>query len=125
MFCSASTGGAGAQEAGGGILMALSGVVIATKGRWAAQLAALDAHRPGVARVHLYGNVDVAESWGPAFGAAELDDVRARLAPGGRLIVRTAEGLVAAAEMERQLSWLLPGSGESVARYLMRTQSIL
>ena len=94
-----------------------AGVVIVTRDNWAAQLRALDRLRPGVVRVHLYGNVDVTQHWGPAFTAADLDAVRARLAPEGTLILRTAESAIGADDTRYQLTSPFHDTAQTVADY--------
>lgn len=99
-------------------MTAQAGVCVVTAEHWGEQLAMLAALRPGVVRMHLYGNVDVREHWGPVFSYAQLEQVRATMQPGGTLILRSAEGLVGEAEMAYQLHEVLPGSQMQVLDYI-------
>lgn len=109
-----------AEERRRGLAMAQAGVVMVSRERWADQLAALDALSPGVVRVQLYY-----DGGGPAFTAAELDQVRARLAPGGTLILRLAETAVATTELRQQLTAAIAPDGTPVHAYALRAGAVL
>lgn len=101
------------------------GVVIVSRARWQEQLRALETLRPGCVRVHLFGQIDVDQKWGPAFTAGDLDAIRARLAPDGVLLLRTAESAIGADDMRYQLTSPFHDSPQTVAEYCSITPGVV